>query len=72
MDRVKKAGGNLSNGFWGEKLQGEEEDAGANGQGRAWSAFADDRAGRAVFHRVPDTLLGKSVPGVVCDRAGKG
>ena len=24
MERVKKAGGNLSNGFWGEKLEGEE------------------------------------------------
>ncbi|KAI9762038.1 MAG: adenyl-nucleotide exchange factor sse1 [Chaenotheca gracillima] len=25
MERVKKAGGNLSNGFWGEKIDGEEE-----------------------------------------------
>lgn len=25
MERVKKAGGNLSNGFWGEKVSGEEE-----------------------------------------------
>ncbi|TPX14960.1 uncharacterized protein E0L32_004790 [Thyridium curvatum] len=25
MERVKKAGGNLSNGFWGEKMSGEEE-----------------------------------------------
>ncbi|KAJ7216157.1 nitrate reductase [Mycena rebaudengoi] len=25
MDRVKKAGGNLTNGFWGEKVSGEEE-----------------------------------------------
>ncbi|KAI5926711.1 nitrate reductase [Camillea tinctor] len=25
MERVKKAGGNLSNGFWGEKLSGEDE-----------------------------------------------
>jgi len=25
MERVKKSGGNLSNGFWGENLQGEEE-----------------------------------------------
>lgn len=25
MERVKKAGGNLSNGFWGEKTQGQEE-----------------------------------------------
>ena len=25
MDRVKKSGGNLSNGFWGEKVSGEEE-----------------------------------------------
>ncbi|KAI2618796.1 hypothetical protein GGR54DRAFT_142987 [Hypoxylon sp. NC1633] len=25
MERVKKAGGNLSNGYWGEKLSGEEE-----------------------------------------------
>ena len=24
MERVKKAGGNLANGFWGEKLEGEE------------------------------------------------
>lgn len=24
MDRVKKAGGNLANGFWGEKMGGEE------------------------------------------------
>ena len=24
MERVKKAGGNLTNGFWGEKLEGEE------------------------------------------------
>jgi len=27
MERVKKAGGNLANGFWGEKLEGEEQDA---------------------------------------------
>ncbi|KAI1462103.1 hypothetical protein F4805DRAFT_194083 [Annulohypoxylon moriforme] len=27
MERVKKAGGNLSNGYWGEKLSGEDEDA---------------------------------------------
>lgn len=27
MERVKKAGGNLSNGFWGEKVQGDEQDA---------------------------------------------
>ncbi|XDG06712.1 hypothetical protein ABKA04_006327 [Annulohypoxylon sp. FPYF3050] len=26
MERVKKAGGNLSNGYWGEKLSGEEGD----------------------------------------------
>lgn len=26
MDRVKKAGGNLTNGFWGERLAGEEDD----------------------------------------------
>lgn len=26
MERVKKAGGNLSNGYWGEKLEGEEAD----------------------------------------------
>lgn len=26
MERVKKAGGNLVNGFWGEKLEGEEQD----------------------------------------------
>ncbi|KAK5944309.1 hypothetical protein PMZ80_003590 [Knufia obscura] len=26
MERVKKAGGNLANGFWGEKLEGEEQD----------------------------------------------
>ena len=26
MDRVKKAGGNLANGFWGEKLEGEEQE----------------------------------------------
>jgi nitrate reductase (NAD(P)H) len=25
MERVKKTGGNLANGFWGEKLEGEEE-----------------------------------------------
>ncbi|KAI2614124.1 uncharacterized protein GGS25DRAFT_512438 [Hypoxylon fragiforme] len=25
MERVKKAGGNISNGYWGEKLAGEEE-----------------------------------------------
>lgn len=25
MERVKKSGGNLANGFWGEKLEGEEE-----------------------------------------------
>ncbi|KAK4937519.1 hypothetical protein LTR10_021890 [Elasticomyces elasticus] len=25
MERVKKAGGNLANGFWGEKLEGEEK-----------------------------------------------
>lgn len=25
MERVKKAGGNLTNGFWGEKVSGEEE-----------------------------------------------
>jgi nitrate reductase (NAD(P)H) len=25
MERVKKAGGNLANGFWGEKMAGEEE-----------------------------------------------
>merc|ERR1719262_1068401 len=25
MERVKKAGGNLANGFWGEKLEGEEQ-----------------------------------------------
>lgn len=25
MEKVKKAGGNLANGFWGEKLEGEEE-----------------------------------------------
>ncbi|KAI1635414.1 nitrate reductase [Biscogniauxia mediterranea] len=25
MERVKKAGGNLSNGFWGERLSGEDE-----------------------------------------------
>ena len=24
MERVKKAGGNLTNGFWGEKIDGEE------------------------------------------------
>ncbi|UNI22070.1 hypothetical protein JDV02_007993 [Purpureocillium takamizusanense] len=28
MDRVKKSGGNLANGFWGEKVSGEDEDAG--------------------------------------------
>lgn len=27
MERVKKVGGNLANGFWGEKLEGEEEKA---------------------------------------------
>ncbi|KAL7628960.1 hypothetical protein AAE478_000478 [Parahypoxylon ruwenzoriense] len=27
MERVKKAGGNISNGYWGEKLSGEEEQA---------------------------------------------
>lgn len=27
MDRVKKAGGNLVNGFWGEKIDGEEQNA---------------------------------------------
>jgi nitrate reductase (NAD(P)H) len=27
MERVKKAGGNLTNGFWGEKVSGEEETA---------------------------------------------
>ncbi|EXJ78404.1 nitrate reductase [NADPH] [Capronia coronata CBS 617.96] len=27
MERVKKAGGNLANGFWGEKLDGEEKEA---------------------------------------------
>lgn len=27
MERVKKAGGNLANGFWGEKVSGEEEAA---------------------------------------------
>ncbi|ROT38703.1 nitrate reductase [Sodiomyces alkalinus F11] len=27
MERVKKEGGNLSNGFWGEKVQGDEQDA---------------------------------------------
>lgn len=27
MERVKKAGGNLANGFWGEKLEGEEQNA---------------------------------------------
>ncbi|OHE98761.1 hypothetical protein CORC01_05850 [Colletotrichum orchidophilum] len=27
MDRVKKAGGNLANGFWGEKIEGETESA---------------------------------------------
>ena len=27
MERVKKAGGNLSNGYWGEKIGGEEENA---------------------------------------------
>ncbi|KAL3955271.1 hypothetical protein ACCO45_010834 [Purpureocillium lilacinum] len=27
MDRVKKSGGNLTNGFWGEKVSGEDEDA---------------------------------------------
>ncbi|KAI1499351.1 nitrate reductase [Biscogniauxia marginata] len=26
MERVKKAGGNLSNGYWGEKLSGEDEE----------------------------------------------
>ncbi|KAJ3961067.1 hypothetical protein N0V92_002273 [Colletotrichum tropicale] len=26
MERVKKAGGNLSNGFWGEKIEGEAEE----------------------------------------------
>jgi len=26
MEKVKKAGGNLSNGFWGEKMGGEEEE----------------------------------------------
>ena len=27
MERVKKAGGNLANGFWGEKIEGEEPSA---------------------------------------------
>lgn len=27
MERVKKAGGNLANGFWGEKLEGEDENS---------------------------------------------
>lgn len=27
MERVKKAGGNLSNGYWGEKIGGEDTDA---------------------------------------------
>ncbi|KAI2622227.1 hypothetical protein GGS26DRAFT_252005 [Hypomontagnella submonticulosa] len=27
MERVKKAGGNISNGYWGDKLSGEEGDA---------------------------------------------
>ncbi|KAF7543267.1 hypothetical protein G7Z17_g10884 [Cylindrodendrum hubeiense] len=27
MDRVKKSGGNLANGFWGEKVSGEADDA---------------------------------------------
>ncbi|KAK1456851.1 hypothetical protein CMEL01_16208 [Colletotrichum melonis] len=27
MDRVKKAGGNLANGFWGEKVEGEAENS---------------------------------------------
>lgn len=27
MERVKKLGGNLSNGFWGEKIDGEEPEA---------------------------------------------
>ncbi|KAG7120671.1 hypothetical protein HYQ45_009343 [Verticillium longisporum] len=26
MERIKKAGGNLSNGFWGEKIEGESEE----------------------------------------------
>lgn len=29
MERVKKAGGNLSNGFWGEKMGGEDDEAAA-------------------------------------------
>lgn len=29
MERVKNAGGNLSNGFWGEKVSGDDEDAAA-------------------------------------------
>jgi len=27
MDRVKKAGGDLTNGFWGERIAGEEDEA---------------------------------------------
>ncbi|OAG00994.1 nitrate reductase [Paraphaeosphaeria sporulosa] len=27
MDRIKKTGGNLTNGYWGEKIEGEKKDA---------------------------------------------
>ena len=32
MERAKKAGGNLTNGFWGERIDGEELTAAADGQ----------------------------------------
>ncbi|EXJ82557.1 nitrate reductase [NADPH] [Capronia epimyces CBS 606.96] len=34
MERVKKAGGNLANGFWGEKLDGEKEVPQEEGQSK--------------------------------------
>ncbi|KAL1650041.1 hypothetical protein SLS58_001419 [Diplodia intermedia] len=47
MERVKKAGGNLSNGFWGEKIGGEEAEA-PTGEQAAEIKMTNDRVKRII------------------------
>jgi nitrate reductase (NAD(P)H) len=51
MERVKKEGGNISNGFWGEKTAGEDAAAGAGPAQEAAVkeiSMVDDKVGRQI------------------------
>ncbi|KAH6856766.1 hypothetical protein B0I37DRAFT_82464 [Chaetomium sp. MPI-CAGE-AT-0009] len=47
MDRVKKEGGNLSNGFWGEKMTGEDEASSAEAPAKEIS-MVDEKITRKI------------------------